>query len=88
MRKCNQSEAEKKWLKGMVWKGFDKLSGNKYFGLIKDKESQITLYNVLLTPEGLFHQTHTLNGVIERKQNKAAMLGLDLLRRYLQQKNL
>jgi hypothetical protein len=40
MRKCNQSEAEKKWLKGMIWNGFDKLSGNKYFGLIKDKESQ------------------------------------------------
>lgn len=54
----------------------------------KDKESQISLYNLLLTPQGVYHQTHTLSGVTERKQNKAAMLGLDLLRRYLQQKTL
>jgi hypothetical protein len=43
MRKCIQSEAEKKWLRGMIWKGFDELSGdvyNKSFGLIKDIEGQ------------------------------------------------
>jgi hypothetical protein len=40
MRKCNQSEAEKKWFDSLLWDGYDLLSGNKSFGLIKDKEGQ------------------------------------------------
>jgi hypothetical protein len=38
MNKCNQSKAEKLWLNSMEWDGYDKLSGNRSFGLVKDKE--------------------------------------------------
>ncbi|MFI3155910.1 MAG: molybdopterin-binding protein [Methylococcaceae bacterium] len=53
-----------------------------------DKDRSIILYNVLLTGDG-FHQTsHSVAGPIKRKQNQAALLSLDLLRRYLQHKEL
>ena len=40
MRKCNQSEVEKKWLDSLLWDGYDLLSGNKSFGVIEDKEGE------------------------------------------------
>ncbi|MGZ4979829.1 MAG: competence/damage-inducible protein A [Methylobacter sp.] len=53
-----------------------------------DKDQSIILYNILLTGDG-FHQTiHSVAGPIKRKQNQAALLTLDLLRRYLQHKEL
>jgi nicotinamide-nucleotide amidase len=53
-----------------------------------DKDQAIILYNTLLTGDG-FHQTsHSVAGPIKRKQNQAALLALDLLRRYLQHKEL
>jgi len=53
-----------------------------------DKDQSIILYNTLLTGDG-FHQTaHSVAGPIKRKQNQAALLALDLLRRYLQHKEL
>lgn len=53
-----------------------------------DKDQAIALYNTLLADDG-FHQTsHLLSGPIGRKQNQAALLALDLLRRHLQQKGL
>jgi nicotinamide-nucleotide amidase len=54
----------------------------------RDKDQSIILYNTLLTGDG-FHQTsHFVAGPIKRKQNQAALLALDLLRRYLQHKEL
>ena len=53
---------------------------------LHDKNKSIIIYNVLLSKEN-FHQTsHSINGPIRRKQNQAALLTLDLLRRYLQDK--
>jgi len=46
------------------------------------------LYNTLQTPQGVYQQIQTLNGSQKNQQNRAAMLGFDLLRRYLQQKKL
>ena len=40
MNICNQSKAEKEWLEGMGWSGYDRISNNRSFGLIKDKEQQ------------------------------------------------
>ncbi len=51
-----------------------------------DKQQSIVIYNVLLTPEGIVKNTHILAGPIKRKQNQAAIRGLDLLRRFLQKK--
>ncbi|MDO9423325.1 MAG: molybdopterin-binding protein [Methylobacter sp.] len=53
-----------------------------------DKDRAIILYNVLLTGDGFHQTTHSVAGPIERKQNQAALLALDLLRRYLQHKEL
>lgn len=53
-----------------------------------DKDQAIILYNVLLTGDGLHQTTHSVAGPIKRKQNQAALLALDLLRRYLQHKEL
>lgn len=53
-----------------------------------DKDLAIILYNTLLTKEGFFQTTVSVSGPIERKQNQAALLALDLLRRYLQHKEL
>ncbi|MGZ5009618.1 MAG: competence/damage-inducible protein A [Methylobacter sp.] len=61
------------------------IGDNKTF---HDKDQSIILYNTLLTGDG-FHQTiHSVAGPIKRKQNQAALLTLDLLRRYLQHKEL
>ena len=56
--------------------------------LFEDKDKAIVLYNVLLTPDDCLQTTHAVAGPIKRKQNQAALLALDLLRRYLQHKEL
>lgn len=48
------------------------------------QEQPVVLYNALLAAEDLRTSQHTLAGSLARKQNQAAMLTLDLLRRYLQ----
>lgn len=48
------------------------------------KDKTIVLYNCLKTDAGVFHRQHTLGGGAQTKQNQAALLSLDLLRRYLQ----
>lgn len=53
-----------------------------------DKDKAIILYNVLLTGDGFHQTTHSVAGPIKRKQNQSALLALDLLRRYLQHKEL
>lgn len=53
---------------------------NKIF---HDKDQAIILYNVLLTKHGFYQTTHPVAGPAPRKQNQAALLALDLLRRYL-----
>lgn len=50
----------------------------------EDKEKGIVLYNVLITPSGIYQSTVTVVGPIKRKQNQAAIRALDLLRRVLQ----
>ncbi|MGZ4995877.1 MAG: competence/damage-inducible protein A [Methylobacter sp.] len=54
----------------------------------RDKDLSIILYNTLLTGDGLYQTTGSVAGPIKRKQNQAALLALDLLRRYLQHKEL
>lgn len=46
----------------------------------------IVLYNGLQTGTGYYQSRHRLSGIPQTKQNQAAMLSLDLLRRYLQDK--
>lgn len=47
------------------------------------QDGTILLYNCLLTDAGVVHSQHTLGGSAHNKQNQAALLSLDLLRRYL-----
>lgn len=56
--------------------------------IFHDKDQSIVLYNTLLTKDGFFQTTGSVAGSIERKQNQAALLALDLLRRNLQHKEL
>lgn len=51
-----------------------------------DKNQTITFCSVLLTDQGFCQQTKTIAGTLQRKQNQAALYALDLLRRFLQQK--
>jgi nicotinamide-nucleotide amidase len=51
-----------------------------------DNDQTISLYTVLITEQGFCQQIKTLGGSLERKQNHAALTALDLLRRFLQQK--
>jgi len=53
---------------------------------LHDKDRSIALYNTLLTGDNFHQTTHSIAGPIKRKQNQAALLALDLLRRYLQQR--
>ncbi len=53
---------------------------------LHDKDKTIVLYNTLLTGDNFHQATHSIAGPIKRKQNQAALLALDLLRRYLQNK--
>jgi nicotinamide-nucleotide amidase len=49
-----------------------------------DQDRTIILYNTLLLEDGLLQSRHCVAGPGGRKQNQAALLGLDLLRRHLQ----
>jgi competence/damage-inducible protein CinA-like protein len=51
---------------------------------LRDKDQVITLYSVLLAGTTVHETTHTVAGTGKRKQNQAALLALDLLRRVLQ----
>jgi len=51
-----------------------------------DRKQSIQLYNVLATSTKTVTQLKRVSGTIKRKQNQAALLGLDFLRRYLQNK--
>ena len=53
---------------------------------LHNKEKTIEVYIVLLTATGLHKVSHLIAGPIGRKQNQAALLSLDLLRRYLSAK--
>lgn len=55
---------------------------------LHDKDKTIVLYNTLLTGDNFHQSTHSIAGPIKRKQNQAALLALDLLRRYLQHKTM
>ena len=55
---------------------------------LHDKDKSIVLYNTLLTGDDFHQSTHSIAGPIKRKQNQAALLALDLLRRYLQHKTM
>lgn len=49
-----------------------------------DQKQSIQLYNALATSTSTVTQLNRVSGTIKRKQNHAALLGLDFLRRYLQ----
>jgi len=53
---------------------------------LHDKDKSIVLYNTLLARDNFYQTNHSIAGPIKRKQNQAALLALDLLRRYLQNK--
>ncbi|MDD5578692.1 MAG: molybdopterin-binding protein [Methylobacter sp.] len=53
---------------------------------LHDKDKSIVLYNALLTGAEFHQSVHSVAGPIKRKQNQAALLALDLLRRCLQHK--
>jgi hypothetical protein len=55
---------------------------------VPDSEQAIMLYSFLFTEHGFCQQFKTLAGSPKRKQNQAALTALDLLRRFLQQKEL
>jgi len=57
-------------------------AGNK--NQFYDKNQAISLFNVLLHDGHFKEATHTVAGPAERKQNQAALMTLDLLRRHLQ----
>jgi nicotinamide-nucleotide amidase len=52
----------------------------------QQKDRPIVLYNALSTESGVFASRHTVAGPLKTKQNQAALLALDLLRRFLQNK--
>lgn len=52
----------------------------------RDKDKAIVLYNALATPGGVVSSQLNAYGALKTKQNQAASLALDLLRRYLQNK--
>jgi competence/damage-inducible protein CinA-like protein len=52
----------------------------------RDKDKTIVLYNALATPTGVVSTQLNAYGALNTKQNQAALLALDLLRRYLQNK--
>jgi competence/damage-inducible protein CinA-like protein len=52
----------------------------------RNKDRPIVLYNALSTECGVIASRQALAGPLKNKQNQAALLALDLLRRYLQNK--
>ena len=73
---------EKQKTSGADWVLVQLYAGDKQS--LHDKDKSIIVYNVLLTGDGLYQSSHSIAGSIKRKQNQAALLALDLLRRYLQ----
>jgi len=55
---------------------------------LHNKDKSIVVYNILLTGDNSHQATHSITGPIKRKQNQAALLALDLLRRHLQHKTI
>jgi competence/damage-inducible protein CinA-like protein len=55
---------------------------------LHDKDKSIIVYNALMTGETCYQVAHSIAGPLKRKQNQAALLALDLLRRYLQHKSI
>lgn len=55
-----------------------------YQGSITDTDQPIILYNALQTRDGLYQSSMTVAGRASIKQNQAAVIALDLLRRTLQ----
>ena len=53
---------------------------------LHDKNRSIVVYTGLLNGERFEQTSHSIGGSLKRKQNQAALLSLDLLRRYLQDK--
>ena len=54
----------------------------------QNKDQSITLYNALVSEQSVHAQTINVAGPPRRKQNQAALMALDLLRRFLQHKTL
>lgn len=52
----------------------------------QNKDKTVVVYNCLQTPTGMYCNQHALGGGAQTKQTQAALLTLDLLRRYLQNK--
>jgi len=52
----------------------------------QDKDKPLVLYNAVATPKGVVATQLNAHGTLKHKQNQAALLALDLLRRYLQNK--
>jgi hypothetical protein len=79
MNKCNQSKAEKEWLKLMGLEGYDKLSANRSFGLMKDKEGVVFSHfpdSVVINKRTLDlyildHKTCELNGTMCKRTAEA-----------------
>jgi hypothetical protein len=79
MNKCNQSKAEKEWLKVMEWEGYDKLAANRSFGLMKDKEGvtfenkpdAVVLHKRTLDLYIFDHKTCLLNGTMCKRTAEA-----------------
>ena len=55
---------------------------------LHNKDKSIVIYNTLLAGDSFHQATHSIAGPIKRKQNQAALMALDLLRRYLQGKSI
>jgi nicotinamide-nucleotide amidase len=55
---------------------------------LHNKDKPIAVHNILLTGDSFHQATHSITGPIKRKQNQAALLALDLLRRHLQHKTI
>lgn len=55
---------------------------------LKQDDSALTLYTALAHNNNVYTQTLTVGGSLKRKQNQAALMALDLLRRFLQQKSI
>lgn len=49
-----------------------------------DRNQSLEVMTMLATPDGMIERSFTIGGHRLRKQNQAALLGLDLIRRYLQ----
>ncbi|MFI3135776.1 MAG: molybdopterin-binding protein [Methylococcaceae bacterium] len=52
-----------------------------------NQDQPTVIYTVLATEQGAYPQSLTVSGNLNRKQNQAALMALDLLRRFLQNKH-